>query len=114
VDLSRLDSGALQMVSELTFAATGACGLGARHQVHCACRLCGVAHVPALGARSRVLRENVPGYRLPDCGYVGPDEDVGFFEGGCMSHLARFGIWPIVAHVNVMRYCGEFSFTLVV
>jgi hypothetical protein len=29
---------------------------------------------------------------LPDCGYVGPDEDVGFFEGGCMSHPAQFGI----------------------
>jgi hypothetical protein len=28
VDLSRLDSGALQMVSEPTFVATGACGLG--------------------------------------------------------------------------------------
>jgi hypothetical protein len=41
-----------------------------------------VAHVPALGARSRVLRGNVPGYCLPDCGYVGPDDDVGFFEGG--------------------------------
>jgi hypothetical protein len=41
-----------------------------------------VAHVLALGARSRVLRGNVPGYRLSDCGYVGSDEDVGFFEGG--------------------------------
>jgi hypothetical protein len=28
------------------------------------------------------LRGNVHGYRLSDCGYVGPDEDVGFFEGG--------------------------------
>jgi hypothetical protein len=70
VDLSRLDSGALQMVSEPTFAATGACGSGAGHGFHCACRLCGVhgvAHVLALGAQSRVLRGNVPGYRLPDC-----------------------------------------------
>jgi hypothetical protein len=85
VDLSRLDSRALQMVSKPTFAATGACGPGAGHGVHCACRLCGVhgvAHVPALGAWSHVLRGNVPGYCLPDCGYVGPDEDVGFFEGG--------------------------------
>jgi hypothetical protein len=85
VDLSRLDSRVIQMVSEPTFAATGAYGPGAGHGVHCACRLCrvhGVAHVPALGARSRVLRENVLGYHLPDCGYVGPDEDVGFFEGG--------------------------------
>jgi hypothetical protein len=85
VDLSRLDSGALQMVSEPTFAATGACGPGAGHGVHYACRLCGVhgvAHVLALGARSRVLRGNVPGYRLSDCGYVGSDEDVGFFKGG--------------------------------
>jgi hypothetical protein len=41
-----------------------------------------VAHVPTLGAWSRVLRGNVPGYRLSDCRYVGPDEDVGFFEGG--------------------------------
>jgi hypothetical protein len=58
---------------------------GVGHGVHCACRLCGVhgvVHVPALGARSRVLRENVPGYRLPNCGYVGLDEDVEFFEGG--------------------------------
>jgi hypothetical protein len=85
VDLSHLDSRVLQMVSELTFAATGACGLGAGHGVHCACRLYGVhgvAHVLALGARSRVLRGNIPSYHLPDCGYVGPDEDVGFFEGG--------------------------------
>jgi hypothetical protein len=85
VDLSRLDSGELQMVSEPTFVATGVCGPGARHGVHCACRLYGVhgvAYVSALGARSRVLRENVPGYRLPYYGYVGPDEDVGFFEGG--------------------------------
>jgi hypothetical protein len=85
VDLSRLDSGALQMVSEPTFVATSACGPGVGHGVHCACRLCGVhdmAHVPALGARSHVLRGNVPGYHLPNCGYVGPDEDVGFFEGG--------------------------------
>jgi hypothetical protein len=95
VDLSRLDSRALQMVSEPTFAATGACRLGAGHGVHCVCRLCGVhgvAHVSALGARSRVLRGNVPSYRLPDCGYVGPDEDIVFFEGGCMSHPAQFGI----------------------
>jgi hypothetical protein len=73
------------MVSEPTFAATGACGPGAGHGVHCACRLCGVhgvAHVPALGAWSRVLIGTVPGYRLTDCGYVGPDKDVGFFEGG--------------------------------
>jgi hypothetical protein len=41
-----------------------------------------VAHVLALGARSHVLRGNIPGYRLPDCGYVGPDEDVRFFERG--------------------------------
>jgi hypothetical protein len=85
VDLSRLDSRALQMVSEPTFAATGACGPRAGHGVHCACRLCGVhgvAHVSALGAQSRVLRGNIPGYRLPYYGYVGPDEDIGFFEGG--------------------------------
>jgi hypothetical protein len=91
VDLNRFDPEVLQIVSEPTFVATGACGPGARHGVHCTCRLCGVygvAHVPALGARLRVLRGNVPGYRLPDCGYVGPDEDVGFFEGGCMSHPA--------------------------
>jgi hypothetical protein len=85
VDLSCLDSEVLQMVSELTFVAMDACGPGAGHGVHCACRLCrlhGVAHVPALGARSRVLRGNIPGYRLPDYGYVGPNEDIGFFEGG--------------------------------
>jgi hypothetical protein len=117
VDLSHLDSGALQIVSEPTFAATGACGPEAGHGVHCACRLCGVhgmAHVSALSVRSRVLRGNAPGYRLPYCGYVGPDEDVGFFEGGCMSHLAQFRIWPIVTHVNIMRYYGEFSLTLVI
>jgi hypothetical protein len=47
------------MVSEPTFAATGTCGPGAGHGVHCACRLYGVhgvAHVPTLGTRSRVLR----------------------------------------------------------
>jgi hypothetical protein len=85
VDLSRLDSEVLQMVLEPAFAAMSACGPGAGHGVHCACRLCGVhgvADVPALGARSRVLRGNIPGYYLPDCGYVGPDEDIGFFEGG--------------------------------
>jgi hypothetical protein len=95
VDLSRVDSRALQIVSEPTFTATGACGPGAGQGVHCACRLCGVhgvAHVSALGARSRVLRGNVPGYRLPYCGYVRLDEDVGFFEGGCMSHPAQFRI----------------------
>jgi hypothetical protein len=105
------------MVSKPTFAATGMCGPGAGYGVHYTCRLYGVhdvAHVSALGARSRVLRGNVPSYRLPDCGYVGPTEDVGFFEGGYMSHPAQFGIWPIVTHVNVMRYCGEFSPTLVV
>jgi hypothetical protein len=31
-----------------------------------------------------------------------------------MSHPTQFGIWPIVAHVNVMRYCKEFSPTLIV
>jgi hypothetical protein len=105
------------MVSEPTFAAMGACGPGAGHWGSLrACRLCGVhgvAHVPALGVRSCVLRGNVAGYRLPDCGYVGPDEDIGFFEGVYVTP-ARFGIWRIVAHVNVMRYCGEFSPTLVV
>jgi hypothetical protein len=35
-------------------------------------------------------------------------------SSGALSHPARFGIWPIVAHVNVIRYCGEFSPTLVV
>jgi hypothetical protein len=63
----------------------GTCGPGARRGVYCTYRLCGVhdvAHVPTLGAWSRVLRGNVPGYRLSDCRYVGPDEDVGFFEGG--------------------------------
>jgi hypothetical protein len=81
-----------RVVSEPTFVATGACGTGAGHGgVHCACRLCGVhgvAHVPTLGARSRVLRENVPGYRLSDCGYVGSDEDVGFFEGGVSNLIS--------------------------
>ena len=32
----------------------------------------GMAHVPTLGARLRVLRGNVPGHRLPGCGCVGP------------------------------------------
>jgi hypothetical protein len=105
------------MVSKPTFVATGACGPGAGHGVHCACRLCGVhgvPHVPALGARSRVLIGNVAGYRLPDCGYVGPDEDVGFFEGGVCHTRPNLEFWPIVGHVNVMRYYGEFSPTLVV
>ena len=50
-------------------------GQGRGHGVHCLCRPCGVhgmAHVPALGARLRVLRGNVPGHRLPGCGCVGP------------------------------------------
>jgi hypothetical protein len=78
-------NGCDKLVSKPTFTATGACGPGAGHGVHCACRLCGVhdvAHVSTLGVRSHVLRGNVLGYRLPDCGYVGPDEDVRFFEGG--------------------------------
>jgi hypothetical protein len=44
------------------------------HGVHCACRPCGVhgvAHVPALDVRSRVLKGKVPGYRLPGCECVG-------------------------------------------
>jgi hypothetical protein len=85
VNLSRLDSGALQMISELTFAATGACRPGAGHGVHCVCWLCGVhgvAHVPALGARS------------PDCGYVGPDEDVEFFEGGVCHTRSNLEFGP--------------------
>ena len=42
--------------------------------VHCVCRPYGVhgmAHVPALGARLRVLRGNVPGHRLPAVGVLG-------------------------------------------
>ena len=56
-----------------------------RHGVHCACRPYGVhgmAHVPALDVRSCVLRGNIPGHRLPGCGCVGANEDVGSFEGG--------------------------------
>jgi hypothetical protein len=85
VDLSRLDSRALQNGIRADLRSHGRVRPRCWTWGSCACRLCGVhdvAHVPALGARSRVLRGNVPGYRLPDCGYVGPDEDVGFFEGG--------------------------------
>jgi hypothetical protein len=45
------------------------------HVVYCARRPYGVhgmAHVPALDIWSRMLRENVPGHRLPGCGCVGP------------------------------------------
>jgi hypothetical protein len=111
VDLSRLDSGALQMVSEPTFAATGACGPGAGHEVHCACRLCGVhgvAYVSALGARSRVQEGTFLIIVCLIVGMLGPTRTSGSLRG-CMSHPAQFRIWPIVAHANVMRYCGKFS-----
>ena len=48
---------------------------GADMGVHYSCRPCGLhgmAHVLALGAWLRVLRGNVPGYRLPGFGCVGP------------------------------------------
>ena len=60
----------------------------------------GIAHVPALDARSRVLKGNVPGQRLPGCGCVGPTRTSGPLRGG-MSHPAQFEIWPIVGRVHV-------------
>jgi hypothetical protein len=48
----------------------------------------GMAHVLALDVRSRVLRGNIPGHRLPGCGcVVGPMRTSGPLSG-CMSHLA--------------------------
>jgi hypothetical protein len=99
VDLSRLDSRVLQMVSKPTFAATSACELGARHGVHCACRLCGVhgvAHVPALGARSRVLRGNVLVIICLIVGMLGPMRTSGSLRGvyvtpGLIWNLAHSG-----------------------
>jgi hypothetical protein len=64
VDLSRLDSRALQMVSES--------GQVRGHGVHCAYRSCvvhGMAHVPTLDARLHVLRGNVTGHLV--CPIVG-------------------------------------------
>jgi len=73
--------------------------------VHCTCRpygAHGMAHVPALGAWLCVLRGNIPSHRLPSCGCVGPTRtSVPLRGGGRMSHLAQFGIWPIVAHMQV-------------
>jgi hypothetical protein len=72
----RLDSGALQNGIRADLRSHGCVRARGWTWGHCACRLYGVhgvAHVPALGARSRVLRGNVPGYHLPDCGYVGTD-----------------------------------------
>jgi hypothetical protein len=91
--------GHYKMVSEPTFAAMGMCGLGAGHGVHCVCRLCGVhgvAHVPALGARSRVLRGNVPGYRCLIVGMLGPTRTSGSLRGvyvtpGPIWNLAHSG-----------------------
>jgi hypothetical protein len=99
MDLSRLDSGALQMVSEPTFAATGACGPGAGHEVHCACRLCGVhgvAHVLAPGRTVVCAKEGT--FLVIVClivGMLGPTRTSGSLRG-CMSHPVKFGIWPIV------------------
>jgi len=104
VDLSHLDSGALQIVLDLTFTAMGACGSGVWTWGSCACRPCvvhGVTHMSALDIRSRVLRGNVPGHRLPGCEYVGPTRTSGPLRG-CMSHLAQFRIWSVVAHVYIM------------
>jgi hypothetical protein len=85
------------MISESTFAATGACGpeagMGFIARVGSAeCTAWNMCW--ALGARSRVLRGNIPGYRLPDCGYVGPDEDVRFFEGGVYHTRADLEFGP--------------------
>jgi hypothetical protein len=94
VDLSRLDSRALQNGIRADLRSHGRVRAGGWTWGS----LRGVAHVPAMGARSRVLRGNVPDYRLPDCGYVGPDEDVGFFEGGVChtrSNLEFGPLWPM-------------------
>jgi hypothetical protein len=80
-------------------------GQGRRHGVHCAWRsygVHGVAHVPALDIWSRVLRGNVHGHSLLNCGYVRPTRMLGPLRG-CMSHLAQFGIFFVVGYVHVMR-----------
>jgi len=41
-----------------------------------------IAHVPALDVRSRVLRGNVPGHRLPSCGCVGSTRTSYSLRGG--------------------------------
>jgi hypothetical protein len=76
------------MVSEPTFVAMGTCGSGRGHGVHYACRPCGVhgmAHVPVLDARSHMLRGNVFGHRLSNCGCVGPTRTSVPLRG-CTSH----------------------------
>jgi hypothetical protein len=45
---------------------------------------------------------------------LGPRAVRGGKNGARLSHPTQFGICPIVSHVNVMRYCGEFSPTFVV
>jgi len=73
-------------------------GKGANMGVHCACRPCevhGMAHVPALDARSRVLRENVHGHCLPDRGCVGPTRTSVPLRGP-----AQFEIWPIMVRAE--------------
>ena len=64
---------------------------GADIEVYCACRPCrehGMAHMPALGARSRVLRGNAPGHCLPGCGCVGLTR-TSIPLRGCVCHT-----WP--------------------
>jgi len=58
------------MVPEPTFAAIGI-DMGFIVRVR-PCRVHSVTHVPTLDVWSRVLRGNVPGHRLPGCGFVGP------------------------------------------
>jgi hypothetical protein len=62
----------------------------------------GMAHVLALNnVRSRVLRGNVSGHRLPAYGCVGLTRTSVPLRGGCMSHPIQFGIWPMVTYVLV-------------
>ena len=69
-------------------------------EVHCACMLCGVhgmAHVPALGARSRVLRGERSWSSFARLWVCWADEDVGSFEGG-VCHTRPNLVGPVVAH----------------
>jgi hypothetical protein len=108
VDLSRLDSGALQMISEPTFTAMGACGwgsdmgliarvadvhghgrmqVGLGHGAHCSCRPYGVQVVAHAFARLWVCWA---------------DDDVGSFERGVYVTYGPFGIWPMCM---LIRFC---------
>jgi hypothetical protein len=74
----------------------------------------GMTHMPALDARSCVLRGDVPGHHLPGRGCVGSTRTSVPLRGGvCHIRLdLEFGPWW--PKYMLMRYCEEFSPTFVV